>query len=53
MKKNHQQPVRQTRTLQAQDLASVRGGDNGVLHMDAIVGGGKVIANENGVLHMQ
>jgi hypothetical protein len=40
------------RQLQAQGLALVRGGDNGVLHMQTVVGGG-VSANENGVIHAQ
>jgi hypothetical protein len=40
------------RQLQAQDLARVRGGDNGVLHMLTVVGGG-VSTNDNGVIHME
>jgi hypothetical protein len=36
--------------LQARDLAQVRGGDNGVLHMQ-VVGG--PAPNDNGVIHMQ
>jgi len=51
MKKSHQKPARQTRALQPQDLAAVRGGDNGTIHVN-VVGGGKVIADDNGVLHM-
>jgi len=52
MKKNREKPARQTRTLQAPDLAAVRGGDNGVIHIE-VVGGGKPIADDNGVIHMQ
>jgi hypothetical protein len=51
MKKNRQNTGNQTRSLQAQDLSAVRGGDNGVIHMQAIVGGGR--ANDNGVIQIQ
>jgi len=48
MKKNRPKPARQTRTLQPQDLAAVRGGDNGTIHVN-VVGGGKAIVG--GSLH--
>jgi len=53
MKKPHKKTADRPQALRIRDLATVRGGDNGLLHMDAIVGGGKVIADENGVIHMQ
>jgi len=53
MKKNRQKTNHRTRSLQVKDLAAVRGGDGGVIHANAIVGGGKIIADDNGVLHMQ
>jgi hypothetical protein len=39
------------RQPQAQDLVRVRGGENGVIHMDA-VDRGRVSTNDNGVIHM-
>jgi len=52
MKKPRQETNHRAHSLLPQDLASVRGGDGGVLHGNAIVGGGKVIVDDNGVLHM-
>jgi hypothetical protein len=56
MKKNRQKASTRTpivdRQLHAHDLARVRGGDNGVLHMQGVVGGG-VSTNDNGVIHME
>ena len=51
MKRNDKKLSRRPRSLQARDLAAVRGGDNGLLHMDVIVGGG--LPNDNGVIHME
>jgi hypothetical protein len=66
MKKIRNGGVR-SRGLQAQDLAQVRGGDDGVIHAQ-VTGGrapndngvihvqnviGVVVPNENGVIHMQ
>jgi hypothetical protein len=48
MKKPRQKTARSPQ-LQAQDLASVRGGDNGVIHGNATVGGG-IGAHDNGVI---
>ncbi len=50
MKQHHRKPDKRTRTLQVQDLAAVRGGDNGVIHLDVIVGGG-VSPHDDGVVH--
>ena len=51
MKKNRQKTGDRTPTLQAQDLAAVRGGDNGTIHVDVEVVG-KATADENGVIHL-
>ncbi len=48
MKKNRQKTVNRTHTLQPQDLASARGGENGVIHMQVVAG----MSRDNGVLHM-
>ena len=55
--KNRRKPSVRQHQLQPQDLATVRGGSNGVIHSDAIVGGGKAIvgggvARDNGVIQM-
>ena len=49
MKKAHKKIGNRWQQLQAQDLAAVRGGDGGVIHANAIVGGGKAIVG-GGVL---
>jgi len=51
MKKNRQKTGNQTRSLRAHDLVSVRGGDNGVIHLDVTVGGGA--PRDNGVIHLE
>ncbi|HEX3763809.1 MAG TPA: serine hydrolase [Kofleriaceae bacterium] len=51
MKKSRQRTESRPRSLQSQDLASIRGGDNGVLHMQ-LVPAGPPVPNDNGVLHM-
>ena len=51
MQRNRPKQAPQTRTLRPQDLASVRGGTNGVINMDAIVGGG--VARDNGVIQLK
>ncbi len=49
--KQKQKPARRTPILSVQEFAAVRGGENGVIHLDAIVGGGS--PRDNGVIHMQ
>jgi hypothetical protein len=52
MKKIRNGGVR-SRGLQAQDLAQVRGGEDGVIHAQVMNVIGVVVPNENGVIHMQ
>ena len=49
MKKPSQKPRARSLELAAQDLAAIRGGDNGVIHMEHI-GTGPLPA-DNGVVH--
>lgn len=53
MKKPGQKTPCRMQRLQPQDLAAVRGGDNGTLHMDTTIGGGGAAPSDNGVIHMQ
>jgi hypothetical protein len=53
MKKNrHNKAQIVGRERPAQDLALVRGGDNGVIHMQNVVRGG-ISPNDDGVIHAQ
>lgn len=48
MKKPQQKPRARSPHLNAQDLAEVRGGENGVIVVNVVVGGG--VAADNGVI---
>lgn len=50
MKKQRGNTADRRLNLQARDLASVRGGDGGVIHANAIVGGG-ISPHDDGVVH--
>ena len=49
MKKQRQKTSSAPRGLGARDLAAVRGGENGVIHMQTIA----VAPRENGVIHLE
>ena len=49
MKKPHKKTADRPQTLRIRDLASVRGGENGVIHMQVAAGG---LPRDNGVIHM-
>lgn len=51
MKKPAQKTIRRMRSVQVHDLASVSGGDNGVIHMETLTGGAS--PDDNGVIHIQ
>jgi hypothetical protein len=52
MKKTSQKTRVRSPQLQPQDLAAVRGGENGVIHAQVTVGGG-ISPHDNGVIHME
>jgi hypothetical protein len=57
MKKPPRKTGDRSLSLRAHDLAAVRGGDGGVIHSNAIVGGGRAIVGggispqDDGVVH--
>ena len=50
MKKHHEKRGNRPQSLSAQDRASVRGGQDGVIHAQITVGGG-IGAHDNGVIN--
>ena len=53
MKQSQQKTRTRSRSLQTQQLAAVRGGSDGVIHAQIVVGGRGLGAHDNGVIHTQ
>lgn len=51
MKKPAQKTTKRLRRLQAEDLAAVSGGDDGVIHVQKLAEG--ATPNDNGVIHVE